>query len=164
MMMNRAHFEATFVKRFIRKDLQNNRKRFRDKNQPDEDERERLVRHQSDATDPAADGERSGVAHENCCRVSVEPQEGDACAENRQTQNTQFFNAVQIGQMQVTRQVYMTRHIGKNRVGEQNGQGTTDGQTVQSVRQIKRIACPRNHEKPENCQNDERYVCPERIF
>src|SRR3954463_2154911 len=77
VMMNRRHFEDTFLAKLVRPDLQNHRQRLDYENAADKWQQQFLFNHDCDCSDSTAEGKRAHVTHENLSRMGVIPEKAD---------------------------------------------------------------------------------------
>ena len=93
-----------------------------------------------------AQRQRTHVAHKHLCRMGVEPQKGQTGPGNGRAKNQQFARAGDVGEKQVLGVHGAAGHIGKNPQRRTHHHHRHDGQTVQPVGQIHRVARSHNHQ------------------
>src|ERR1043166_10031849 len=77
MMMDRRHGENAFAGGLETDHLQNHRDGFDDENAANHNEQQLLLATNRHHSNYPANGERAGVAHENLCRMTVEPERSE---------------------------------------------------------------------------------------
>src|SRR5690554_400598 len=84
-MMDGSHQENALARQLEPADLDDDRHDLHHEQPADDGEHDLVLGGNGDRTDQAAKSERTRIAHENCCRRSVKPQEAetstDHCAE-----------------------------------------------------------------------------------
>ena len=90
--------------------------------------------------DDAADGQASGVAHEDLGREGVEPQETDEGADEGGHEDHQFFAAWDVHQVQVARCDRVTGDIGQQQQGQSDDGGVARCHAVHAVVEVGAIA------------------------
>ena len=119
--------------------LQNDRDRFDDENAADHREQQFLFTTNRDHPDHAADGERAGVAHEDFRRMTIEPEKAEAGADERGANYGEFAGERIKWDLQIFRDAKISGGVGKQRVGKRDRDRATDGETIETVREIDRV-------------------------
>ena len=136
MMMDRRHGENAAAGQFETEHLQNDRDRFDDENAADDGEEQLLFTADRDHADHAADGERAGVAHENFRRMTIEPEKAEAGADERGADDRELAGERIKRDLQIFGDAKISGGVGKQRVGESDRDGATDGEAIEAVGQI----------------------------
>src|SRR5438270_2003073 len=83
MMMQRRHRENAAAGELETQHLHDDRNRFDDENATNNGEQKFLLTTNRDHADHPADGERTGIAHENFGRMTIEPKKPESGADER---------------------------------------------------------------------------------
>src|SRR6266513_2065919 len=156
MMVNRRHDEKPLASEFEAQHLHDHRDGFDYKNAANYDQEELLFTTDRDNAEDAADGQRSGVAHENLRRITVEPEKAQPRADKRRADNGQFARERIKGNLQVFRHAKIAGSVTEQRIRKCHGDGATGRQTVQPVSEIHciRSAVDNHHKKYEGETNN----------
>src|SRR4029077_6306373 len=163
MMMNRRHGKDAAAGQFKTQHLQNHRDRFDHENTAHHHQEQFLLTTDRDHTDHAADGERSGIAHKNFCRIAVKPKKSKAGANQRRADNRQLAGEWIKRNLQVFRDAKISGRIRKQGIGKRYRHGASDSEAVQAVGQIDRVGRSNNNErkkqegKPSHVRDDRRF-------
>jgi len=109
VMMQGGHLKDALTGEFEAGDLKNHREGFRDKNSADNRQKQFLFAADSQHSQDAPDGKRSGVAHENAGRMAVPPEEAKCRTGQGEADNRQFSREVVIGNLEIDRRFEITR-------------------------------------------------------
>ena len=92
-----------------------------------------------DDADHPADGERSGISHENFGRVTVEPEKAETRADQCGADDGQLSGKRIKRDLQVFRDPEISSRIRKQRVAERHRDGATDREAIEPVGQVDRV-------------------------
>ena len=140
MVVNRRHTEDALAAQLERTDLQDNRQGFHDENAAHNHQQEFLAQQYGDNAQRAAERQRTDIAHKDLRRVGVEPQETQARADNRRTDDNQLAGVTQIRNMQIVGEVHVPGGPRHQREAGCDEDGRHNRQAVEAVGQVDRIA------------------------
>ena len=131
-------------------DLQHDRQRFRNKDAAHDGKHDFLAHDDGNRAQRGAKRQRAHIAHKDLRRVRVEPQEGQARASHRRSEDQHFSGTGDVREEQVFRVNRTARDVGKDAQAGAHHHHRHDGQTVQTVGQVDRIAGAHNHQVSQN--------------
>ena len=108
-----------------------------------------MVRRDGDGSERAAQGKAAGVAHEDGSRRRVEPQEGEARADDGQQQHRQVADAEDVRDAEIFGEARVADQIGDQQEGDRRDDHRHGRQPVEPIGQVHRIAERDDHECPE---------------
>jgi len=109
MMMYRCHLENSFAGQLKRADLQDYGERFHDKHTAHNNEDQFVASDYRHRAKRSAERERTNVAHEYLCRVSIKPKEPKTGAKKTTRKDNHLARARNIRNLQVARKFDMSR-------------------------------------------------------
>ena len=155
MMMQRSHFEDTLLAQFIASYLENDADCLEHEDAPDKRQQQLLLDHHGNRADGAAQGERAHVAHENLRRVGVVPEKADAGADHGAAEDGDFADHRHALQFEIIGEDGIAAHVGKHGERRRSDDGATDGQPIQPVGEVHRVA---GADDDQGDEDDERQV------
>ena len=139
-MMDRRHLEDALAGELERHHLHDHRNRFQHEQAADDGEHDLVLGRDRHGADHAAERERAGVAHEDRRRRRVEPQEAEAGAEHGAAQHRKLAGAGDIMDLQIIGEDRVAAQIGDHAEARRRDHHRDDGEPVESVGQVHRIA------------------------
>ena len=105
-------------------------------------------------TDDAANGQRTGVAHEDLCRVGVVPQETYHSTDERRQEHHQLLSMGNVHNIEIGRVDDVSRHIGQDEQRYTDDGRVAGTHAVHTVVQVGTVRYCRHHE---DGQDDEQH-------
>src|SRR5262249_31634349 len=146
-MMQRRHRKTSFPSEMETQHLQNDRERFEHEDTSDDRKQQFLFTTNRHHSDRATDRERAGVAHENSCRMTVEPKKTKTSANERRAKDRQFARVSIEWHLQVLRDTKVARRISEQGIGKRNRNRATYRKPVESISEIDGVGGADYHER-----------------
>ena len=142
MVVQRCHAEDPLAARLERHHLYHHGKRFRDKDAAHQRKDEFLADGDGHGSQRRAERERADIAHENQRRVRVVPEKTQPRARNGRAEHRHFTDTGQHRLVQIARVVRAAGNVGKHRKAACDQHHRHDGEAVEAVGQVHRVARP----------------------
>ena len=139
MMMDRRHQEHAFSGAFEIEHLNDDRERFDHKQPANNGQNDLVFRGHGNRPQSAAQGQRSGIAHEHSRRRGIEPQKAEPSANKCSRKDEDFPRARHIMQTQIVGEVHTSHDIGNRAQRARRDHHRHDRQPVETVCQVHRI-------------------------
>ena len=134
MMVDRRHLENPLLAQFEAAHLEDDRHRLHHEHAADDDEQQFLLGADGRGAERAADGQRTGIAHEHLRRMAVEPEEPEARPDQCHEKHRQLADVAVVGNDQILGgHVEVTGQIGEDRVGKRHADRRPGRQPVEPV-------------------------------
>ena len=140
MMMDRRHLEHALAGQLERGHLHDDAQRLHHEQAADDGEHDLVLDDDRDRPEQAAERQRTGVAHENLRRRRVEPEEADARADHRAADDDDLAGVGDVVDEQIVRIDEIAGEIGDEPERRRGDHHRHDGQPVEPVGQIDRVA------------------------
>ena len=163
MVMKRRHRENPFAGELETQHLENDRHRFDHEHATNDNEQQFLFATNCHHSKHAADSERSGVAHKNFRRMTIEPKKPETGADQGRADDGQFSGERIEGDLQVFGQSKISSDVREQRVIEGDGDGATRCQPVETIGQIDGVGTTNDHQ-PEKEKREQTHVRDDRSF
>src|SRR5688572_124335 len=150
MMMERRHRENAFAGQPEAQHLQDDRGGFENENAAHHREQQLLFAANSNDTNHAADGQRAGVPHDDFSGMAIEPEKTQPSPDERRANDRKLAGVRIEWDLQIFRDTKIPGRVGKQRVGERDRDGATDGKPIQPVGKIHGVGRTGNDESEEN--------------
>jgi hypothetical protein len=156
-MVKRSHLEDTLFAQFITPHLQYDANRLEYENTPDEGEQELLFDDYGNGPDGPAEGEGAYVSHEHFSGMRVVPEETDAGANHGAAEDRDFAHHGHPLQFEIVGEDSVSADVREH--GERGGgdDGATDGQPIQPIGEIHRVARANDDERDKENEGQESY-------
>ena len=118
MVVDRRHPEHALAGALVDEHLDDDRQRLEHEQAADDRQHELMVGRDRDRAERAAQREAAGVAHEDRRRRRVEPQEGEARADDRQQQHGQIADAEHMRNAEIFGEARVADQIGDQQEGD----------------------------------------------
>ena len=139
-MVDRRHPEHALAGELERDHLHDHRHRFEHEQPADDGEHDLVLGGDRDRAEHAAERERAGVAHEDRGRRRVEPEEAEAGADHRAAQHRELAGAGDVVDLQIVGEHRVAGEIGDHAEARRRDHHRHDGETVEPVGQVHRVA------------------------
>src|SRR5688572_31956970 len=136
MMMQRRHREDAFAGQPEAEHLEDDRGCFEDEDAAHDREQQLLFATNSDDANHAADGQRAGVAHDHFRGMVVEPEKAQARSDQRGANDRQLAGVGIKWDLEILGDAKIPGGVSEQCVGERDRDGATDGEPVETVREI----------------------------
>ena len=154
VVVDGRHAEHAFAGEAERGDLNDHRDGFQHEQTADDGEDDFVLGCHGNRAECAAKRQRASVAHENLRRWRIEPQETQPSADQRATNHRQLARAGHVVEQQVIGEIDAADEVGDQREAGRRDHNGNDGQTIEAVGEIDRIAgrhddeATEQHEEP----------------
>ena len=140
MMMDRRHPEDALAGELERGHLHDHRHRLQHEQAADDGQHDLVLDRDRDGAEHAAERQRAGVAHEDRGRRRVEPEEAQARADHRAAEHRQLAGAGDVVDLQIVGEHDVAGEIGDQAEGRRRDHHRHDGEAVEPVGEVDRIA------------------------
>src|ERR1700733_11129079 len=152
MMMDRRHPKHALTGELVRHHLHDDGDRFEHEQAADDGEHDLMLGSDRDRADHAAERERAGIAHEDRRRRRVEPEKAQARAEHGAAEHGEFAGAGDIMDLQIIGEHRVAAEIRDHAEACRRDHDRNDGQAVETVGQVHRVA---GADDDEDCEQHE---------
>src|SRR5712672_957439 len=155
MMMQWRHLENAFLAHLVRAHLQDHRKRFDHEDAADERQQQLLLDDDGDSADSSAQRQRADVAHKYLRWMRVIPEKSDAGTNHGTTKDGELGNLRDARQLEIVGEDRMPAHVGKHSERARSDNGAADGEPIQTVSEVYRVARADDHQRNEGDEGNE---------
>src|SRR4051794_5931175 len=140
MVMQWRHAEDALAGELERGDLHDHRDSLQHEQPTNHREHDLVLHRDRDRAEHAAERQRTRVSHEDRSRRRIEPEKAEPSAEHRATEYGEFAGAGDIVDLQIIGEHRVTRQIGDHAETCRGDHHRHDGETIEAVGQIDRVA------------------------
>src|ERR1044071_9254399 len=151
VMVDRGHLEHALTCELEGSNLDDDGQRFDDEHAADDGEQQLLLDQDSDGAERSAERERSNVSHEDVGGVRVVPKEPETGADQRSAEDGQLTGRLEPHEQQILREHRVPCDIGKGSECRSGDRERADGEPIETVGKVHRVAGADEHE---NCEQD----------
>src|SRR5690242_14477765 len=150
MVMDRRHLEHAFAGELEREHLHDHRDRFEDEQSADHRQHDLVLGGDRHGAEQAAERERAGIAHEDGGGRRVEPQESKPSADQSSAHDRKFAGSGDVMDLQVVGEDRIAGEIRDHAKAQRRDDDRNDGQPVEAVGEIHRVASADDDEGAEH--------------
>ena len=149
-MVDRRHLEDALPRQLERRHLHDHRHRLQHEQAADDRQHDLVLHRDRDRAEHAAERQRTGVPHEDRGRRRVEPEKAEARPEHRAAQHRKFTGAGDVVDLEVVGKHGVAGEIGDHGEARGRDHDRHDGETVETIGKVHRIARADDDERAES--------------